>query len=303
MKKQFLFTGYVLLMGTLLTGCGKAHVWEEATCTSPKTCTECGITEGEALGHTWIEATCTSPRTCSVCGATEGEASGHTWIEATCDSPKTCSVCGTTEGAPLEHILTEATYQSAPVCTVCGKTIGEPLQAAFEEYGIVCDVEENVEYDYLSMDYPVSKEIPGKAVFTDYNTFTSDETHPEKEGYEWKSITISTVFDDLSDWGVSQLTGVFDYYTGNDIDDVNVITYNGAEYTIEEIFKVLRTEWQGDTYYYSVQYDIHVPVGYDGIVVFAMNWANTLTNPTNDDGSIIVYLEDFQKDTLAFRMK
>ena len=73
--------------------------------------------------------------------------------------------------------------------------------------------------------------------------------------------------------------------------------------TIEEFFKVLRTEWQGDTYYYSVQYDIHVPVGYDGIVVFAMNWANTLTNPTNDDGSIIVYLEDFQKDTLAFRMK
>ena len=52
MKKQFLFTGYVLLMGTLLTGCGKAHVWEEATCTSPKTCTECGITEGEASGHT-----------------------------------------------------------------------------------------------------------------------------------------------------------------------------------------------------------------------------------------------------------
>lgn len=72
MKKQFLFTGYVLLMGTLLTGCGKAHVWEEATCTSPKTCTECGITEGEASGHTWIEATCTSPRTCSVCGAKKG---------------------------------------------------------------------------------------------------------------------------------------------------------------------------------------------------------------------------------------
>lgn len=27
------------------------HTWSEATCTSPKTCTTCGATEGSALGH------------------------------------------------------------------------------------------------------------------------------------------------------------------------------------------------------------------------------------------------------------
>lgn len=30
-----------------------------------------------AKGHTWIDATCTAPKTCSVCGVTEGSALGH----------------------------------------------------------------------------------------------------------------------------------------------------------------------------------------------------------------------------------
>ncbi|MGM9631855.1 MAG: hypothetical protein ACI3XL_02030 [Eubacteriales bacterium] len=51
----------------------KEHDWNDATCTSPKTCKNCETTDGEALGHTWVEATYTDPKTCSVCGATEGE--------------------------------------------------------------------------------------------------------------------------------------------------------------------------------------------------------------------------------------
>ena len=34
------------------------HDWKAATCTSPKTCTVCGITEGEA-GHTYVDGVCT----------------------------------------------------------------------------------------------------------------------------------------------------------------------------------------------------------------------------------------------------
>ena len=49
------------------------HNWEAATCTAPKTCTDCGITEGEACGHTWEEATYATPKTCTACYATEGE--------------------------------------------------------------------------------------------------------------------------------------------------------------------------------------------------------------------------------------
>ena len=60
------------------------HNWEDATCGTPKTCSLCGITEGEATGlHTfgqWIETlapTCTKEgaktQTCTVCGHEETE--------------------------------------------------------------------------------------------------------------------------------------------------------------------------------------------------------------------------------------
>lgn len=48
------------------------HIWSDATCTSPKTCSTCGETEGMALDHQWMAATTVAPKTCSLCGATEG---------------------------------------------------------------------------------------------------------------------------------------------------------------------------------------------------------------------------------------
>lgn len=65
-----------LLMALLMAGCC-SHEWQEAICENPKTCTECGKTEGEALGHDWQEATCETEKTCARCGETEGRALGH----------------------------------------------------------------------------------------------------------------------------------------------------------------------------------------------------------------------------------
>ena len=50
------------------------HVWEAATCISPKTCKTCGYSEGSPGNHQWIPATYTSPKKCSVCGTTSGKA-------------------------------------------------------------------------------------------------------------------------------------------------------------------------------------------------------------------------------------
>ena len=93
------------------------HSWKAATCESPKTCSNCGKTEGSALGHSWTEATCTSPKTCSRCRKTEGGFLGHDWKEATCTSPKTCLRCGKAEGALASHKVVD--YK----CSVCGKTV------------------------------------------------------------------------------------------------------------------------------------------------------------------------------------
>lgn len=51
--------------------------------------------------HDWIDATCTTAKTCSICGQTEGEPLGHTWVEATKYAPKTCSICNYAEGNVL----------------------------------------------------------------------------------------------------------------------------------------------------------------------------------------------------------
>ena len=104
------------------------HIYSEATCTSPKTCSVCEATEGKALGHKWREADCITPKACSVCEATEGEALGHSWKEATCETAKKCSECGKTEGSPMEHNWNNATCTSPKTCSSCGETSGSALE-------------------------------------------------------------------------------------------------------------------------------------------------------------------------------
>ena len=126
MKRVICFLVAVIAV-FVLTGCCISHQWEEATCTTPKTCAKCGKTEGDPLGHTWKEATCIEPKTCSVCGETEGDPLGHKWVDATCTEPKICSVCGETEGEALGHEWVEATCTEPKTCSRCGETEGEAL--------------------------------------------------------------------------------------------------------------------------------------------------------------------------------
>jgi len=68
----------LVLCCTLLTGCFCKHEWQDATCTTPTTCTLCGKTEGEALGHMAGEMvtgeidifakTSQSYQNCKICG-------------------------------------------------------------------------------------------------------------------------------------------------------------------------------------------------------------------------------------------
>ena len=77
--KQRISIGLLLIfLISLLTGCGCKHDWKDATCTSPKTCGLCDVTEGSALSHNWSSATCKAPKTCDTCGLTEGELLPHT---------------------------------------------------------------------------------------------------------------------------------------------------------------------------------------------------------------------------------
>ena len=129
MKKIIYVMAFIISI-LAFSGCAHEHSFREANCTEPKTCMECGETEGVALGHTWKEATCTEPKTCSNCKTTEGTSTGHNWKNATCTEPKTCSNCKTTEGTSLGHNM------SGGFCTRCNYTslqISNVLSAPIED--------------------------------------------------------------------------------------------------------------------------------------------------------------------------
>lgn len=128
MKKKMTILILALCCMALLTGCFCKHeVWNDATCLEPKTCADCGETEGAALGHVWMAATCEAPKTCEQCGQTEGEAKGHDLVEATCTEAKHCTRCNLVEGEALGHDWQEATTEAPQTCARCNVTEGERI--------------------------------------------------------------------------------------------------------------------------------------------------------------------------------
>lgn len=82
------------------------HHWHE--CTAEGCTLTAGTANSEKGGyaeHNWTAANCTTAKTCSICGKTEGSALGHDWTDATCTAPKTCkrTGCTATDGSPLDH--------------------------------------------------------------------------------------------------------------------------------------------------------------------------------------------------------
>lgn len=134
------------------------HNWTAANCTTAKTCSICGKTEGSALGHDWADATCTAPKTCkrTGCTATDGSPLGHEWTTdwtigddqhwhkcnrtgctvindaanhipdrnaATEDDPVKCTECGKVLTPALGHVHTShltSVAAKAPTCTAPG---------------------------------------------------------------------------------------------------------------------------------------------------------------------------------------
>lgn len=134
-RKIWLLLAVTALCALLLCACGECeHDWQAASCNTPKTCSLCGITEGEKLSHTYSDATCDKAKTCEVCGATDGAPLGHVWQVATCENAQTCTVCGAAVGEALGHSYVEATCEAPKTCTVCNKTEGEALGHAFADY-------------------------------------------------------------------------------------------------------------------------------------------------------------------------
>lgn len=250
-----------------------AHDWADASCTAPKTCKKCGITEGEALGHDWADASCTAPKTCKKCGSTEGEALGHTeqtipGKDATCTEPgltegKQCSVCG--------EILTEQTKIDAKghnyidgTCTHCGDTIEPPAPTDPEvtepTEPDVTEPTETMEAQIGDAKYETLKEAIDAAqdgdviiLLSDVNGTAEDYVQLDEEYKTWlkvegKSITIDlngkTIFADATMMGkgdphtrTEDGYGIMIDWTGDKLDGMLVgvfATSNNGHLTLKD---------------------------------------------------------------------
>ncbi len=281
----------IILACTLLAlgGCAHTHTWTEATCEQPRTCTQCGMTEGEPLGHEWEKATCEQPQICSRCGQTQGEALGHAWTEATCTAPKTCSRCKATEGEPLGHTPTEATYLRGSVCSVCGETLSEPLEPDFEKYGLdayLAGIGTQEHFTYTTCGYQDDKRRPEYDAVADvcaYGAMLVDESDhylgsnwlrigeqqqdmsadqdlvnlirrvesKEKDPYEWRGLYVEIRFTDRPN-GYSVAMCSEDYF-----DIVGHDESSQAIETDERSYNVYQSTvhyWDGDQNVYWIQY-------------------------------------------------
>lgn len=246
----------------------------------------CFMLAGCCISHDWQEANCTTPKTCSKCEEIEGEALGHTWVEATCSEPKHCTVCGVTEGEALEHDLTDANYQQAATCKVCGIEVGEPLQA--EQYGMEMRAELDVVYDFETPcygDYAENYSTVAKVMFTNYNVFESDDTHPAQEGYEWKTVDMISVVGDENgrkygyyyEWKFNDYYW-FDNYDANE--GTFSVNYHGIEYPdCRFMFESTGGGWSDVEQYgwertNTKRYTISVllPIGADGFYAGIYDW-------------------------------
>lgn len=181
--------------------CGKTkgdpleHIWQEADCDNPRTCSVCGTTEGEALGHNWTEPSCLEARTCLTCGATLGDPYPHTWIEATCISPRHCVVCGTVEGDYAPHSWIAASYNEPKTCAICGATEGAALQPYSANGQFVYSLNQGAMQAYSTITGYDNSLARGSVTVLEYNKYTSDATHPMKEGYEWREVKLQFDMD------------------------------------------------------------------------------------------------------------
>lgn len=228
--------------------------------------------------HTWLEATCIEPRTCSECGETEGEALGHNWQDATCAEPKICSRCGETDGEPLAHDWREANYQDPSTCTLCGETKGEPLTPYFVTYGIDT-MEVGVHYDYeTACGYNPNVKTVGDLVVSDYTVDEYYYGQKAKDGYEYRvaifeytfndanfrkyACTVADLYGDYYDTGTADSSAVYD----DDGNEIRTINYHGEEVECFFSQKVISQTLSNTEIKRTVRVVFQVPVGYDGCI-------------------------------------
>ena len=136
------------------------HNWKSATCYTPKTCQNCGLTDGNPRSHYWVDPTCTEPRTCRYCKETQGDPIGHVLVNdygitqaPTCSTEgihsRSCNRCGTLVKEPVpvdpnaHQFSTASDCENPAQCVLCGVYDGYPMGHKWED--ATCDTPKTCE--------------------------------------------------------------------------------------------------------------------------------------------------------------
>ena len=188
--------------------------------------------------------------------------------------------------------------------TVKTKAVAAVPFSWFEEQGLKCNAEVGVTYDYITRcNSAVNVDTNAKLIFSEYRTFDSDDAHPAKEGYEWKTVHVDVEYGDqfAQMYGLSWSALVRDYYgtertLGSDESDLFTVNMNGIDYTeCTADVKSNLEDWKDDgTRKLTMDLTCRVPKGYDGILISFYN------NRLYEEGADIVTR---LRDALTFRLK
>lgn len=255
MKKAFALL--LVLSLVFLSGCGHEHSWQEATCTQPKTCSECGETEGEPLGHSPTEATVWEPSVCSVCGEVLGEKLAPAFERHNIEVMDIADVpTEFFDGAPSQNPETGYLYLEPLLMFYTGNNSRNAV-------------------------------VPGYLCLIDYSIIESDENHEALEGYEWRIANFEVIFPDMYS-GYQLAISDEDYYDIEGHDDSAqgshyIVTWQGENYdgciriikfTNEPDYTMPVTGGFASNLIFlskGVTVAFRVPVGYDGSVVCFRN--------------------------------
>ena len=152
--------------------------------------------------------------------------------------------------------------------------------SVYDFWGVTdCEAELDKVYDITLDCYDEGYTTVAKAYFKDYKTFTSDESHPEKSGYIWKTVDLYIYGGDeqCTEHGISIYETLDDYnnnFVSYDRDSgIFDIIYNHEEYTdcqfqketLNDYVDVEQFGWT-DAMFYKYSISVLVPEGYNDFV-------------------------------------
>jgi tetratricopeptide (TPR) repeat protein len=224
------------------------------------------LSEVEELLHThiWVDADCFNPKTCSDCGETEGGPNKHAWRDANFQEPQICTVCGETEGEPLIPCFIAHGYQvnaslgvTYPYRTITYEdpslsTVGQATFSDFRvfESGEGLDAREGYEYQSLTL------------------TIIFDDNNARRAGMAWYFHTLDYYHFDPS--------YVSETFTDDGVASQGSVSTNGVEQETFVIHDTTRQEWdrRGRVFTVVIEFLVFGPAGYDGFMVSLHNAGN-----------------------------